>query len=497
MSGINQVLEKVILSFDISPTDFNIAKGHYLAVEKFLSAGDYQSGKVNIYLQGSFRLGTVIRPFRNSDNADYDIDQVCEFSSNGESAFTLKHDVGNHLKKNSIYRDKLEEEGKRCWTLKYASSDTGKGFHLDILPARHSSDKHSTVIDITHKDRDTGNYTWRSSNPAGYYHWFKNKNAFNVDLLESQKNSIFLSNQEVYGSIEDVPKQMIRTPLQRSIQLMKRHRDVYFNGRKTSPISIILTTICAHQYKHGGILETVKTFIDYVKKRLSEFISEGFLPVDNVLDHNGQSWIIRNPQDELENFADKWEGDRELARSFFAWVYELDRDIKAFRESARVSDLDLFTPIEQSQEPTYASILYKKNTESQATTEDLLNLIHQGIDKKISWKKVQNVLDRVTEDEYYDSPNDVHLINQYQIKIHSGLNLSNSDRVHIKEILSNNDSNEGFMLCCNLLLGTATESMLRACIKSGLYANVLDWPIIRLPNTGLPETLEIPTLPHG
>ena len=32
------------------------------------------------------------------------------------------------------------------------------------------------------------------------------------------------------ASVDDVPDQLVRTPLQRSIQIMKRHRDVMFNG---------------------------------------------------------------------------------------------------------------------------------------------------------------------------------------------------------------------------------------------------------------------------
>ncbi|PLY00760.1 MAG: hypothetical protein C0623_06630 [Desulfuromonas sp.] len=239
-------LERVIASLDISPTDFEIARNRYTAVSNWLEGGEYVSGyETDIYLQGSFRIGTVIRPYRNRQEADYDIDQVCEIIGRETSPRQLKHDVGERLKNNDDYNRMLDDEGRRCWTLIYASAEGRPGFHLDVLPSRPANN-HTTHINITHKSQV--NYNWRSSNPKGYYQWFKQKNAYSSQFLESQRKSIYESNKHLYKAMDDVPKRLVRTPLQRSIQLMKRHRDVYFDGREGCPISIILTTICAHKY---------------------------------------------------------------------------------------------------------------------------------------------------------------------------------------------------------------------------------------------------------
>jgi hypothetical protein len=53
------------------------------------------------------------------------------------------------------------------------------------------------------------------------------------------------------ANIEDVPEWRVKTPLQRAVQLLKRHRDVYFAGDyENRPISIIITTLAAHAYKN-------------------------------------------------------------------------------------------------------------------------------------------------------------------------------------------------------------------------------------------------------
>src|SRR5262249_16388945 len=89
-----------------------------------------------VTLQGSFRLGTVVRPVIKGRGADYDIDQVCclDRPGAGMQPGTLKHRVGDRLREHGTYRGMLDEEGRRCWTLNYAEDD-GVGFHLDVLPA--------------------------------------------------------------------------------------------------------------------------------------------------------------------------------------------------------------------------------------------------------------------------------------------------------------------------------------------------------------------------
>ena len=68
-----------------------------------------------IYIQGSFRLGTAIRPI--SDSEDYDVDLVCELSlSKTElTQVRLKALLGGELKAYAEAHQMDEpEEGRRC-----------------------------------------------------------------------------------------------------------------------------------------------------------------------------------------------------------------------------------------------------------------------------------------------------------------------------------------------------------------------------------------------
>ena len=181
--------------------------------------------------------------------------------------YAVKHMVGHRLRQHETYHRLLDDEGRRCWTLEYAEQD-GVGFHLDVLPAvPDGSGLQGTALSITHKE-DTS-YSWSASDPRGYGNWFDGKNAAAfARVVVEQKQIIQRQASPVFKSVDDVPDQLVRTPLQRSIQLMKRHRDLHFNRLETinyAPISIIITTLGAHLYEgepdtHTALLGIVGRF---------------------------------------------------------------------------------------------------------------------------------------------------------------------------------------------------------------------------------------------
>jgi hypothetical protein len=140
----NDILVGLAEELDIPPSKYKQAVDRYSAVGNWLKGGVYEKakGEADIYPQGSFRLGTVVRPIRDGKEADYDIDLVCQlpidkFSTTAES---LKKMVGNRLRDNPSYRRILDKkEGRRCWTLEYAEEDE-IGFHIDILPSIPTTD---------------------------------------------------------------------------------------------------------------------------------------------------------------------------------------------------------------------------------------------------------------------------------------------------------------------------------------------------------------------
>ena len=332
-------LEQVANEIDIPAGKYRDAVKRYLSVGHWLEGGEHlaRQGKPQIYVQGSFRLGTVVRPIRDGVEACYDIDLVCELSipKDQTTPQAVKRLIGERLWENGIYRRLLDTEGRRCWTLEYAEED-GIGFHLDVLPAVPENFRlEDAAIAITDKNDDV--YSWSASNPRGYGSWFDHKNlaAFQLVALE-QKRRIQLQESLIFESIDDVPDQLVRTPLQRSIQLMKRHRDLRFNQHNRheyAPISIIITTLAAHLYgNESDVYSALRGIVG--KLHAHSALVEG-AAIDPMLSGMGLiqrrsdgSWYIGNPTNPQENFADRWHEDNHArARAFFAWMDALQKDL--------------------------------------------------------------------------------------------------------------------------------------------------------------------------
>ncbi len=332
-------LEQVATEIDIPPGKYQDAVNRYQAVGEWLHDGCYHSceEKPNIYVQGSFRLGTVVRPIRNGIEASYDIDLVCELPLHkGQTTpQAVKTTVGDRLREHGTYKRMLEPEGRRCWTLDYAEED-GVGFHMDVLPAvPEPRGLLDTAISITHKAGTV--YSWSASNPRGYGDWFDQKNAaaFLRESLE-QKRAIQRRAPNIYTSIDKVPDQLVRTPLQRSIQIMKRHRDLRFNHHDRldyAPISIIPTTLAATLYANEadiysalfGIIHKLQGHAALVEgKNIDQSLSD----IGLIRRLPNGKWYIGNPANPDENFADRWHEDNHArARAFFSWVDTLQKDL--------------------------------------------------------------------------------------------------------------------------------------------------------------------------
>ena len=338
-----EFLDLIADEVDIPPSKYQDAVNRHEAVGRWLEDGNYPecSGQLRIYPQGSFRLGTVVRPIRQGVEANYDIDLVCEMPliRHVTTPEAVKHMVGFRLRQHETYRRLLDEEGRRCWTLEYAEED-GVGFHLDVLPAVPDGNVlGSTAIAITHKD-DSG-YSWSASDPRGYGDWFDGKNAGAfARVVVEQKRAVQRGASLIFASIDDVPDQLVRTPLQRSIQLMKRNRDLHFNRPETidyAPISIIITTLAAHLYAgeqdtfaalsgivgrlrgHAALLEGRGIDLSLASMRLIRRLQDG-------------TWYVGNPVNPAENFADRWHEDNDArARAFFAWADAMQRDLLDFQ----------------------------------------------------------------------------------------------------------------------------------------------------------------------
>ncbi|HHD64610.1 MAG TPA: nucleotidyltransferase [Desulfobulbaceae bacterium] len=323
---LSQFLQSLADALDISEAQYEKAVKHYEAVGDWLSKDDSPITiyEPQIYPQGSFRLGTMIKPFNDADQ--YDIDLVCELKAlkkENVSQKQLKDMVGDRLKENERYR-KMLKEGKRCWTLQYADSAR---FHMDILPAipdddingiarEIGADLAESAILITDQEL----YHWQHSNPKGYAEWFKERmkvqfNARRMLLAES-----------IRADLEEVPEYKVKTPLQRAIQILKRHRDIRFGDNKDKPISIIITTLAAQSYDNeADLLEALQNIVTKMPGLIER-------------DEQGEAFIA-NPVNPLENFTDKWKKHPEKEVRFQKWLEQVKDDLDTALSAGNPSDM--------------------------------------------------------------------------------------------------------------------------------------------------------------
>jgi hypothetical protein len=161
--ALNRLYANLGQSIDISDELFDKAVAEYNALGKWIDATT-PSYSISIYPQGSFALGTVIKPITDKD--DYDLDLVCEFAKQyGLTARQLKQDVVKPLLVKYRRISGEIEEKRRCWHVEY---DEVPNFHMDVIPAVNRA----TYIDITNHDEDWDSYDYIGSNPAGYIEWF-------------------------------------------------------------------------------------------------------------------------------------------------------------------------------------------------------------------------------------------------------------------------------------------------------------------------------------
>lgn len=348
-----QIIEALTNQLDITPTMHRTAVERYEVIARYLSDNGVNA---NFYVQGSFRLGTVTRPIRNGVDGYYDIDLVCEGIGNKLtlSPSVVKNAVGDVLKENGRYRDLLDNEGRRCWTLEYAEED-GIGFHIDILPSikedaasilrltiEHSVSPNYAVSAIAITDWGDAGYDWETSNPVGYGKWFDEINKPFLALVDKDTRRTLLENNPgLFASVDAVPPMLIRTALQRVIQILKRHRDVRFNGKRNEndkPISMIITTLTAMIIKTQRLvtpdayelLKLVVENLDKYAQLLSSTASSSVQFTSPVITRNfaEDKWVIPNPTNTEENFAEKWnENDQQKAKAFFQWVKWVQSDL--------------------------------------------------------------------------------------------------------------------------------------------------------------------------
>lgn len=335
----NAILAKLLEKIELPEGAYEKAERRYQDIGEWLHREDSKCANFDPHVssQGSFRLGTANRPYRGEE---YDLDMGCNLryglSKDTITQEQLKVLVGDELEQYRKARNIKEDlaEKKRCWRLEYAD---GLSFHMDIVPCIPESVLTRTVLKdrmvkvaqleetlasdvsrlaVSITDNTDPGYKaitddWRISNPEGYARWFESRMRTASDYL-AERERVFKA------SIDKIPYYRWKTPLQSSVQLLKRHRDTMFEGNEDSkPISVIITTLAARAYRgESDLVSALSNILNSMAKYIQ--LNVPFVP---------------NPVNPVEDFADKWYSEKhahlKLRDNFYKWLFQAKADFAA------------------------------------------------------------------------------------------------------------------------------------------------------------------------
>lgn len=309
----NRIIEEVAGSIDIPDFAHEKAEARYKDLSEWFGRKEARCYAFNpyIYSQGSFRLGTVIRPV--DDDGEYDLDMGCRLrvgvTKNTHTQQQLKNLVGADIEEYRVARgiQNKRQEKPRCWRLEYADK---LKFHLDTVPSLPETSERrrlmqealvrtgapaglsSRVANLTGAitDNRLRNYRiidndWLLSNSEGFALWFESRMRLARALMES------LALQAKAAKVDELPAYRWKSPLQRCVQLLKRNRDMFFSDDPDGkPASIIITTLSARAYQgEAEIADALETILTTMGTLV-----------------NPTSPRVPNPVNPAEDFADKW-----------------------------------------------------------------------------------------------------------------------------------------------------------------------------------------------
>lgn len=307
---LGMIFNSLAEELNITETMLEKAKTAYTALGEYIKSSN-EDWEVIIYPQGSFELGTVVKPL--NEDEQYDVDLVVLVKNPNYSPEELRNGIKELLENHGRYVGKIQDK-KPCIRIQYADSSQ---FHMDVASAQDIEQSRDESIKIARYDGES--YYYDPSNPKGYVEWFKNAMKFEKVITEYRAFS-----EKASTEVEKLDLMKFRTPLQKAIQILKRHRDIYFTDKDNSddrPSSIIITTLCAltydNSYSYMSEKENVYLTIKNMLQRFPEFIKKNL---------DGE-WCLLNPSNSQENFLKKWKDNSSLENAFDEWIKQARIDI--------------------------------------------------------------------------------------------------------------------------------------------------------------------------
>lgn len=299
-SQLDIILELVCEELQLTTSQYDSATRSYEAVGDWLDRLGSLLARFNprIFPQGSMSLGTTNKP---RDTEEFDVDLVCLLDStpHQETPDSTYLAVLDQLRSNGTYASRVKPK-HRCIRLEYANQ-----FHLDVIPACPFPRPELPWGQLALVIPDRNRRIWVPSNPRGYASWFQSR----TGVIDGR----------VAASVQPLPPHgqlPEKSILHRVVQLLKRRRDVRFNGGPFAPSSILLTTIAGRQY--GGeesLCAAIQSILDYLA---------GW----HRLDTNGQPPRVANPTDPSEDLAGHWRDNSRHFHAFTDFVITFQEDMQ-------------------------------------------------------------------------------------------------------------------------------------------------------------------------
>jgi hypothetical protein len=285
---MDELLQRIGNELQLPQIKREKASQTYNAIFNFLDSDEdlFQGNDIDVFPQGSYKIGTTVKPLSGEE---YDLDIVLKIKQKWHSDFSpnvLLNKLYKKFRDSDRYADMVEKK-RRCVRIKYAGD-----FHMDILPAYPIENIESEKLQVPDKQLNN----WVPSAPRLYAKWFEDR-CIRLKIIE-------VAQQEPLP--HDLPFE-VKPTLKRSVQLIKRHRDVYFSTKNDeAPKSIVLTTLAGMHYQDkGSLFDDMGHILDSI---LSNVCSLQSPPA------------VFNPIENGENFAESWKANSAEFRAFKEFV---------------------------------------------------------------------------------------------------------------------------------------------------------------------------------
>ena len=300
--NLNKILESGLRSLDLTKKQHTKAVSEYKSISEHLASLKWfcEKYRPDIFPQGSMDLGTCVRPI-GSDEFDLDIivlmhcllgAKLTELMDDLE--FAMKSFDGRH---SGIKRLKC------CLRLDYPGD-----FHLDLVPARPDAcDGNPEAMLISNHDGELGTKT----DPKAFSEYFedaKSKVLVSANFSEGWKLANSARATIAPAPLASTPEN--KTTLQLVIQILKRHRDLFFEGRDDAPSSSAISALATDCYQgHQDLYEAVEYAINHMK----DFVRSVAPRVPNA------RYLV-------EDYADRWASDSTKEKAFWEWYVKVQED---------------------------------------------------------------------------------------------------------------------------------------------------------------------------